>query len=54
MIIKMEAEEESLEEVERQESLENLNVLEELIKDVVKIIDLLYNKIINGFRSSII
>ena len=45
---------ESLEEVERQESLENQKKQEELIKDVVKLIDLLYNKIINGFRSSII
>ena len=55
MTIKMEAEEvESQEKVESLESLEDLTVLEELIKDVVKIIDLLYNKIINGFRSSII
>ena len=39
-------------DVEEVESLENLEVenLEEHIKDVVKIIDLLYNKIINGFR----
>ena len=38
-------------DVEEVENLENLEVesLEEHIKDVVKIIDLLYNKIINGF-----
>ena len=52
MIIKMEAEE--VESLESLESLEDPNVLEELIKDVVKLIDLLYNKIINGFSSNII
>ena len=46
-------EEVDAEEVENLENLEEES-LEEHIKDVVKIIDLLYNKIINGFSSNII